>query len=437
MFSKRNQLQVAFLALLIVVLLGLPAAAGAQAGSGITSPKDGAALRGSVEITGTASSPNFLKWQLDLLLGNDPNKAAFLSFGTNEGAFSYNLATNLYPDGEYGLRLRTVTMDSNYTEQVVKVTFANAGPAPAAAPAAKPEATKPVTPTVTAKTAVTPTVVVKAPVTPTVAAKPAATAKAAALALPTTNGIASPKEGAAVEGKVEVIGFASNPNFMKWQLDFLPGGNPDQAIFLAWGPQQGVFTQTVDFTPYAKGEHALRLRVVKNDSNYDEFVTKFSIGPAKAAAAPAKPAATAPVTPTVAAKAPVTPTVAAKTAVTPTVAAKAPVTPTVAAKAAPAAAEALPTKNGIASPAEGAKVSGDFKVVGFAANPNFMKWQLDLLPGGNSDSAIFLTFGSTQGVFKYTVNTTNLPAGDHVLRLRVVKNDSNYDEYVTKFTLAK
>ena len=56
-----------------------------------------------------------------------------------------------------------------------------------------------------------------------------------AAAAETTNGITSPKDGATVSGKVDVKGYASDPSFMKWQLDVLPGGNANAAIFLASG----------------------------------------------------------------------------------------------------------------------------------------------------------------------------------------------------------
>ncbi len=40
-----------------------------------------------------------------------------------------------------------------------------------------------------------------------------------------TNGITTPKDGATVSGAVAVTGYASDPNFSKWQLDLLPGGD--------------------------------------------------------------------------------------------------------------------------------------------------------------------------------------------------------------------
>jgi len=93
----------------------------------------------------------------------------------------------------------------------------------------------------------------------------------------TTNGITSPKDGAKVNGTVDVKGYASDPSFARWQLDVLPGGDANAAIFLATGDKPGEFSYTVDTTAFPNGEHALRLRVVRSDSNYDEYVTKFTV----------------------------------------------------------------------------------------------------------------------------------------------------------------
>ena len=92
-----------------------------------------------------------------------------------------------------------------------------------------------------------------------------------------SNGITSPKDGATVSGKVDVKGYASDPSFAKWQLDVLPGGDANVAIFLATGDKPGEFSYNIDTTAFPNGEHALRLRVVRADSNYDEYVTKFTV----------------------------------------------------------------------------------------------------------------------------------------------------------------
>ena len=107
----------------------------------------------------------------------------------------------------------------------------------------------------------------------------------------------------------------------------------------------------------------------------------------------------------------------------------------VAALALPMAAAAQ-AANGITSPADGATVSGTVEVMGVANDPNFKKWQLDVLPGGNADAAIFVALGENPGEVMASLDTTEFPNGEHALRLRVVKSNSNYDEYTSKFTIA-
>ena len=357
---------------------------------------------------------------------------------------------------------------------------------------------------------------------------PAQAAAPAAAAM--VNGITSPKDGATVSGTVDVEGYANDPSFARWQLDVLPGGAADAAIFLATGDTPGEFSYTVDTTAFPNGEHALRLRVVRADSNYTEYVNAFTI--ANGAAAAAVPAAASDAKDIVAtaigagqfktlvaavqaaglvgalqgsgpftvfaptdaafAKLPagtvegllkdpkalanillyhVVPGAVKAEAVKDGLTAKtlqgSPVTFKIvdgkalienagivatdvmasngvihvidsvilppAQAAAPAAAAMV---NGITSPKDGATVSGTVDVKGYANDPSFARWQLDVLPGGDANAAIFLATGDTPGEFSYTVDTTAFPNGEHALRLRVVRADSNYDEYVTKFTVA-
>jgi uncharacterized surface protein with fasciclin (FAS1) repeats len=337
------------------------------------------------------------------------------------------------------------------------------------------------------------------------------------------NGITSPASGATVSGVVDVKGTASDPAFAKWQLDVLPGGDANGAIFLALGEKPGEFSYTLDTNALPNGEHALRLRVVRTDSNYQEYINKFTVANAAAKSAAAKDiVATAigagqfntlvaavkaaglvealqgkgPFTvfaPTDAAfaKLPagtvegllkdpkalanillyhVVPGAVKAAAVKDGLTAKtlqgAPVTfkvldgkamidganivatdvmasngvihviDSVILPPAQAAAPAAGMANGINAPKDGASVSGVATVKGYAGDPKFSKWQLDLLPGGDAKGAIFLALGEKPGEFSYTLDTTGLPNGEHAFRLRVVRSDSNYDEYVSKFVIA-
>lgn len=92
--------------------------------------------------------------------------------------------------------------------------------------------------------------------------------------------------------------------------------------------------------------------------------------------------------------------------------------------------------NGIYLPAPGSAIRGYVAVQGVAVHPAFSKWQLDLLLGGAKE--VFLATGASvvpsPGEL-LVLNTALYPNGDHVLRLRVVKRDGNYDEYFTPVSI--
>jgi peptidoglycan/xylan/chitin deacetylase (PgdA/CDA1 family) len=86
------------------------------------------------------------------------------------------------------------------------------------------------------------------------------------------NGIASPHADAHVSGVVAIVGTAAHPSFRKWQLDLLLDGAGETFLALGAEPQAtpGELTQW-DTTRYPNGSHVLRLRVVREALNYDEF----------------------------------------------------------------------------------------------------------------------------------------------------------------------
>ena len=133
MFRQRSGYKMMFLALIAVLLMSLPLVAAAEMTNGITSPKDGATVSGTVDVKGYASDPSFVRWQLDVLPSGDANAAIFLATGDKPGEFSYTVDTTAFPNGEHALRLRVVRADSNYGEYVNKFTIANGEAKPAAA----------------------------------------------------------------------------------------------------------------------------------------------------------------------------------------------------------------------------------------------------------------------------------------------------------------
>ncbi len=87
------------------------------------------------------------------------------------------------------------------------------------------------------------------------------------------------------------------------------------------------------------------------------------------------------------------------------------------------------------SPAAGTTVSGKVTGLGYANDATFTEW-LDVLPGGDTTAApIAVATGKAPGYFKFSLNTTGLPAGSHALRLRVVRLDGNYADFLTDFTV--
>ncbi|MFN8464199.1 MAG: polysaccharide deacetylase family protein [Caldilineaceae bacterium] len=102
----------------------------------------------------------------------------------------------------------------------------------------------------------------------------------------------------------------------------------------------------------------------------------------------------------------------------------------------PAAAPAGPS-GAITQPAAGSMLRGIVSVKGFANHGTFRKWQLDLLIDGVNET--FLAFGEAPVVDPgelYRWDTTLYPNGKHVLRLRVVYEGMNYDEYAVPVTIA-
>lgn len=95
------------------------------------------------------------------------------------------------------------------------------------------------------------------------------------------NGIAEPADGETVSGIVVVQGTADHPRFLRYELAFLQESRPgtDWIVF-AQGDQPvlsdtlAVWDTTVGLPAspvFPDGQYRLRLRVVREDYNYDEF----------------------------------------------------------------------------------------------------------------------------------------------------------------------
>ena len=123
--SKRLLLILGFIG-----LLAFPLSALAQGGNGISSPRDNAEVSGVVLIEGTATDPNFLRYELSFFKEFDP-LGDWVVFATGDRPVTNGVLASwdtmigrdigapFYPDGTYRLRLRVVRQDSNYDEYYV------------------------------------------------------------------------------------------------------------------------------------------------------------------------------------------------------------------------------------------------------------------------------------------------------------------------------
>ena len=92
---------------------------------------------------------------------------------------------------------------------------------------------------------------------------------------------------------------------------------------------------------------------------------------------------------------------------------------------------------GFSSPIDGSTVKGGVQVFAVATHPEFRKWQLDLLPFGDPEQATFLAVDDAPRIRRLTgFDSRNYPNGTHQLRLRVVHSNLQYDEYFSTITIA-
>lgn len=85
----------------------------------ITAPAPGAVVKGTVDISGIATTANFNRWQVDVLLNESDQSASFIGTGTNElneAGKLLSFDTTKLPNGIHTLRLRVVRADTNYSE---------------------------------------------------------------------------------------------------------------------------------------------------------------------------------------------------------------------------------------------------------------------------------------------------------------------------------
>ena len=197
----------------------LPVAAQNQ-NAAITSPRDGAQLKGVVQIDGTATHGRFHHYELAWALQNTENwqQIAFVQNQITNGSLGTWDTAPLQP-GVYRLRLRLVYNDDRVIDVVVNNLSINQGtptPPPSPTPTTGPTPTSAPT---TGAIVATPTVVIVQP--------PSATPQAATTAKP-AGGTVSTSPGNPLTSSIRI-------NFASFGLAFCNGAWYTFLIFVAWG----------------------------------------------------------------------------------------------------------------------------------------------------------------------------------------------------------
>ena len=146
-------------------LVRLEAAPPQQQGAVITSPQDRDVVRDLLVIKGTATTPNFWKYEIHYAPEPNPTDQWMLVGDVHEAQVTDGRLetwdTSLVSDGTYSLRLRVVRGDGNYAEYYVRqISVVNAQPTETPTATPTPLATRtPLPPT--------PTVIIEQPPTST------------------------------------------------------------------------------------------------------------------------------------------------------------------------------------------------------------------------------------------------------------------------------
>ncbi|MGC8780681.1 MAG: hypothetical protein ACP5UQ_07435 [Anaerolineae bacterium] len=178
---KRPFSVVVFLLILSSLTAAVQAAPSAQGPKPvITQPEPDAAVRGVVQIIGSATHPQFQRYELYYAPYPVPSDNAWIFIGDahfqqQPAGLLGTWATGGLPDGAYVLRVRVVRQDGNYTDSDPRRVFvANKRPIETPTPAVTPQPTAvptPLPPTPTVVIAVPTVQLPRAAITPTVEAK--------------------------------------------------------------------------------------------------------------------------------------------------------------------------------------------------------------------------------------------------------------------------
>lgn len=337
----------------------------------ITHPQAGDAVSGVVEIRGYALIQSFRKYEVHLAVGGSENwRWLHTSQQTISDDVIYRLDTRPLPDGRYDLRVRAVRDDGNYSEAFLRgFEVRNANP-PTLTPAFNPQGTQ--LPTSTP----TPT-----PITPTPTPEFISN-------LSDGPGLFAPYSNQVVRGQVRIVGTANGkPNvpFGRFELALSKSGFGQWEVLEITDRQVWQDTLFVWNSPqWPDGAYDLRLRIVFDNGNYDEYQVRNVF-------------------------------VANYTAVN-----------------RPTATPTPPTK-GIFFPRSGSVISGTMSITGTATILSFQRWELAWSVSGKEEWAPLVESTSPLGnALLARLDLSQLPPDNYDLRLRVFNVRGQYADYFVR-----
>lgn len=228
----------------------------------ITFPVETDILIAFVRVEGTALIDNYQQYQLHIAPANSEQWSWLTtSYSAIRDNALHIFDTRLLADGFYDLRLRAINVRGNYTESFVRgFEIRNLNP-----PTPTPEITREViegeSPLPTVSPLETPT--------------PAATPDFESF-IPGGQGIYQPGNGERLKSVQPIVGTVNGrgagKHFQRYEI-YLSRAGMEQWEWL-YASQQQLFNEVIyrlDTSRFANGSYDLRLRIVYQDSNYDEY----------------------------------------------------------------------------------------------------------------------------------------------------------------------
>lgn len=323
-------------------------------------------LFGTAIITGTGLIQAYRKYDLHISRsGLEDWQWITTEYSVVRGGTLYRLDTTKYSDGYYDLRLRAINDKGNYNEAFVRAVEIRNNNPPTPTPAFN-EFGSPIP---------TPTMMSPLP-TPTATAD-------VRVRIPGQQGFYAPIERSIMQGLTPIVATTNAINklqFTRYELHISRSGAEEWNSLIS--SQNQIWQNTIyslDTTAFANGYYDLRLRIVYTDGNYNQYhLRELQI---------------------------------ANTA-----------------QSLQAYSQSL--INRIDLPAAGQTVSGVVNFMGTAADPNFLRWELYVSRSGQNQWGHLVTV-EKQAIDSLLarLDLSQLPQGYYDFRLRVVRNDYNYNEY--------